>query len=87
MIKTKFKIGDVVLLSNPEGGALNKIWLEDNPLAVGRVYRIDRDNVYPIIIMSRRQKLLVCNEKELTLVNKERSISPSYETLREFSDH
>jgi len=67
----KFKVEDIVLLSNPDDGDVNIEWINGNPLCVGRIiYIADMEILRPynILVEDYKGRTLACNEEELLIV-------------------
>jgi len=72
----KFKVGDIILLSNPDDVDINSEWINDNPLCIGRIiYIADMEKLRPynILVEDYKGRTLACNEEELTIVEENKN--------------
>lgn len=72
----KFKVGDIILLSNPDDVDINSEWINDNPLCIGRIiYISDMEKLRPynILVEDYKGRTLACNEEELTIVEENKN--------------
>ena len=67
----KFKVNDIVLVSNPDNAGVNLEWIRENPLCVGKIIYISdmkKLRPYNILVEDYKGRSLACNEEELTIV-------------------